>query len=411
MRNYKIIFLLSIFSCFQLFAQGSGYSKFGIGELILPQTTLSSGRAAAGLSLTSQYYPNRLNPAGINLIKKTNFSADVLYHAFQMQDTRNNNFLSSLKIYGFDVSLPVFTPKGIVVNFGLIPYSRVDYTIRKNETIENYLHNLEYKGDGGLSNAFLGISYNLIEGLSAGVRMNYVFGNIEHVIAQSTGSLKNEIHRTSKFYGLNGTAGLIYTGFGKLVGLGSLHNLNFGVVFANNFSLNAEVSRYYNYYHNQKLITQDSLLIEKTNFNVPAYLGFGISYIYNNRYLITSDINIQDWSRTKLLSDMSGELRKNVRYSLGVELIPYTGRVTTLRKFGFRAGVFSNQSYIRVNSYEVDEYGFTVGTDFPIFGDTRLALGFEYGIRGEEKFQKDKIYKLTIGIIGTEQWFVRPEEE
>lgn len=407
----KPVLLLLIFSFFQLYAQGSGYSRFGIGDLILPHSALSSGRAATGFSLSSSYYPNRLNPAGLNLMKKTTFSADMFYNGFQLTDSKNSNYLSGIKFYGFDLSIPISTSNGLVVNFGLIPYSRVDYTIKRWVNLENNLHNLEHKGDGGLSNVFLASSYNIKEDISVGFRLNYIFGNIYHSITQSSGAYKNEIYRTLRFHNLNGTLGLIYSGFSKLLGLENSHKINFGLALSNKFNLNAEVNRYFNYYSNGNLITQDSLFIEKGQLTVPTAVGFGISYVYEERYQVTSDVYIQDWSKTKLLTDMAGKLRNNVRYSFGFELIPYTGKVSTLRKFGFRAGGFYNQSYINVNSGDINEYGFTAGTDFPIFGDTRLALGFEYSIRGEEKNQKDNIYKLTIGIIGTELWFVRPEEE
>lgn len=409
-RN-KIFILLFIISCNNLFAADSPYSKFGIGNIFIPQNVISSGRAATGISLSSIYYSNRLNPAGLNLIGKTVFSADAYYNGMHIQDTKANNFLSSFKFFGFDLTIPLSTSKGITTNLGLIPYSSVDYTIKKNVVIENFSNELEYKGDGGLSNAYLSASFNLINELSLGLKLNYIFGNIYHQITQNAGASKTEIYRVTKLYNLNGTFGLIYSGLGKLIGLKEAHQINFGFIYSNQFNLNAEVNRYFDFYFNQRLVTQDTLLMEKSKLQIPAALGFGISYVYNKRYLLASDIYFQNWSSTQPIVDMDGKFKNNLRYSFGLEIIPYTGKVSQLQRFGYRAGMFYNQSYLRVNSVDIDELGFTIGTDFPIFGDTRLALGFEYSIRGDKKVQRDKIYKLTIGLIGTELWFVRPEEE
>lgn len=404
-----IVFFLISFS--NLFAGGSTFSKFGIGDIFIPQNVISSGRAATGISLSSVYYPNRLNPAGLNLISKTIFSADTYYNGVYLKDTKSNNYLSSFKFYGFDLTIPLATSKGITTSIGLVPYSYVDYSIRKNVTIENIYNQLEYKGDGGLSNLYLGTSFNLLGDLSIGLKFNYIFGNIYHQITQNAGASKTEIYRTIKLDNINGTFGLIYSGIQKLIGLNENHNLSFGLLYSNAFNLNAEVNRYFEFYHNQGLVTQDTILMEKSKFKVPAVLGFGVSYIYNNRYLLATDIYIQNWDNIQPIADMDGKFRNSVRYNFGAEIIPYSGKVSQFQKFGFRAGVFYNQSYLNVNSVDINELGFTAGTDFPIFGETRLALGFEYGIRGDYKLQKEKTYRLRFGIIGTELWFVRPEEE
>ncbi len=415
-KNFIYLFL-TLFSLNQLIAGtgGSIYSRYGIGDLQYHSNATTRGIGGTAIANLSPFVSNRLNPAGWTQINRTRFSADLYYQGFSINDGQKKSFLSGINYYGFDLAIPISDTNGVVIAAGLLPYSRVDYNIVTTGTFNNFNYDLNYLGVGGLSTAYIGGSYSPIPQLHFGAKLNYFFGNINHKIKQTftSGDANSfELHRVNKLFGINGTAGIIYTGLNEIMNLSASEKINFGFLVSSPSNLTAELNRYYNYYAGGKIITRDSILIAENSFKIPLALGLGVSYTTNKRYHFAADFYTQDWSKTEMLRDMSGLLKKSQRISAGAELLPMSGtKVTELERVGLRIGLYQNQTYYLVKNQKINELGFTAGVDFPIFGESRLVVAFDFSTRGTTKLQKDNIFQVSFGINGAELWFVRPEEE
>jgi len=83
------------------------------------------------------------------------------------------------------------------------------------------------------------------------------------------------------------------------------------------------------------------------------------------------------------------------------------------QRTSYRLGVYYDATYYVVAGQPINETGFTGGTALPLFGDTRVDITAQYGMRGTTDFglQKDKILRLSLSVTGAEAWFVRPPEE
>lgn len=418
MNTKNFIYLFFILLSFNQLIAGTGgstYSRYGIGDLQYHSNTTTRGMGGTAIVKLSSLHSNRLNPAGWTQINRTRFSADLFYQGLSIDDGRQKSFFSGINYYGFDFAIPISDSDGIVVAAGLLPYSKVDYNIVTKGTYNDFKYDLNYIGEGGLSTAYIGGSYSPIAELHIGVKFNYFFGNINHQIKQTftSGDANSfELQRINKLFGINGTAGLIYTGLDEMLKLNVSEKINVGFLISAPTNLNAELNRYYKYYAGGNIITRDTILIDETKFKIPLALGLGVSYTTNNRYHFAADFYTQDWSKTEMLSDMPGRLKKNQRISAGAELIPESGtKVSDFDRVGLRLGFYQNQTYYLIQNQKINEVGFTAGIDFPIFGETRLAVAFDYSTRGTSSIQKDNIYRVSFGINGAELWFVRPEEE
>ncbi|MDI6804680.1 MAG: hypothetical protein QME58_12695 [Bacteroidota bacterium] len=409
MNTKNFIYLFFILLSFNQLIAGTGgstYSRYGIGDLQYNGNTSTRGMGGTAIASLSPFSSNRLNPAGWTQINRTRFSADLFYQGISIDDGKQKSFLSGINYYGFDFAVPVSDTNGIVIAAGLLPYSKVDYNIVTKGSFNNFNYDLTYIGEGGLSAAYIGGSYSPIPQLHIGLKFNYLFGNINHQINQifaSGEATSFDLHRVQKLFGINGTAGIIYSG---------LNDVNIGFLISTPSNLTAELNRYYNYKDGGNIITRDSILFEENNFKIPLAVGLGVSYTTNSRYHFAADFYTQDWSKTEMLRDMSGTLKKNQRISAGAELLPVSGtKVSDFDRVGLRFGFFQNQTYYLVQNQKINELGFTAGIDFPIFGETRLAVAFDYSTRGTTSLQKDNIYRISFGINGAELWFLRPVEE
>lgn len=418
MNTKNFIYLFFILLSFNQLIAGTGgstYSRYGIGDLQYNSNATTRGMGGTAIANLSPFTSNRLNPAGWTQINRTRFSADLLYQGFSLNDGKQKSFLSGINYYGFDLAIPVSDSNGIVIAAGLLPYSKVDYNIVTNGTFNNLNYDLNYVGEGGLSTAFIGGSYSPIPQLHFGAKFNYLFGNINHQINQTftSGIATNfELHRVQKLFGINGTAGIIYSGLSDILSLGISEKINIGFMISTPSNLNSELNRYYKYKDGGNIITRDSILIEENKFKIPLALGLGVTYTTNSRYHFAADFYTQDWSKTEMLSEMPGSLKNNQRFSLGAELLPLFGsKVPDFDRVGLRLGFYQNQTYYLVQNQKINELGFTAGVDFPIFGETRIAVAFDYSTRGTTSLQKDNIYRVSFGINGAELWFLRPEEE
>jgi hypothetical protein len=394
---------------------GSNFSRYGLGDIQYPRGSFSMGMAGTAISVLSSASANRLNPAGWTIIDRTRFSIDAYYQGFSIKSAAERNFLSGILFEGFDMSIPVAKEYGIVVGAGLHPYSNVDYNILVKESAADYVYDLSYVGEGGLSAAHIGVSGILFSDLHLGAKLNYLFGNINHNIKQTitSGTASSfELYRSTRFYGFNGTFGLIYTGLGKNLGMAESNKWSVGLLVTSSSNLTAKQERAYNYYDNGSLLSQDTIPMNEGKAAIPLAVGFGISTLQNDRYLVAADYYIQNWGESKFFGTTPDGIRNSSRFSIGAELVPAKGmKAASWEKIGLRVGFFYDQTYYKIKGEKINEIGFTTGTDFSIYGDTRLSIGLEYGVRGVVNLQQDKIFRISVGLNAAELWFVRSEEE
>lgn len=418
-RNIILLFLnLSLVGSFNTLdagTGGSGFSRYGLGDLQYNRSTAAIGMGGTGISIVDPTHINRLTPAGWTKISHTRFTIDAMYQGFSISDNSDKTFLSSIVFNGFDLAIPVSIDNGVVVGAGLLPFSRVNYNIVSQELFGDKYYDLSYVGEGGLSVAHIGGSLILSNDFHIGGKLNYTFGTINHNIKQSfatEGYTSFELFRSTRMHGLSGTLGLIYSGFDKLLSLKDTEKLNAGIIFTTSSNLKTEAERWYDYMDKGGIIARDTIQTVTDKIKIPAAFGFGASYIHNNRYQFAADYSFRNWEKANLSGLISHDIKNGSRISLGAEILPVrTPKATDWQKVGYRAGFYYDQTYYNIKGEPINETGFTLGSDFPVFGETRLSIGLEYVLRGTKNLQKDNIFKISFGLEGAELWFVRPEED
>jgi len=410
-----MLFIIIVSSVVFAASGGSGYSRYGIGDLRYFNSGRSAGMGGAGLALLPSNTIGQLNPAAWTNIFRTQFSVGMLYEGFSTADSATSAFLSGMNFNGAAFAFPVVSSSGITLAVGLTPYSTINYHIVSPQSNAGLLYDVEYIGEGGISLGFLGSSVKIGNSLHLGAKLNYYFGTMRHTVSQqfADNSLFTDVEnlRTLSAKGIGITIGGVYTGFRNVFHLEESSFFNLGVVFSTPASMSATEEHLLTY-TTSSATSRDTIYLPESSFTLPLSLGVGIAY-GTERYALAADVSYQPWRDVTGTGVMLPPRRNSVRLSFGGELLPKREPTTFVERVAYRAGFFYHASYYRIRSQAINEIGFTAGCGLPVISDTRLNIGIEYSFRGTtvSQLQKDKILRISFTLNGGEQWFYRPPEE
>lgn len=157
-------------------ATSSPYSRFGIGEL--SSITFARNLALGGseIGLNQPGFINYGNPAAYSTLWYTTYEGGVDFKQSELKTSGALHKTHTASVAYFDFAFPV-TPQKWSLGFGLLPYSKVGYSV--SESNLNSFDDLEtrtYTGSGGLNNFHIGTGFQVTKKLSFGVNAEYLFG-------------------------------------------------------------------------------------------------------------------------------------------------------------------------------------------------------------------------------------------
>ena len=394
---------------------GSGYSRYGLGDIRYFATSRAMGMGGAGIAVMSTNSIDRINPANWAHITTVRYSVGFLYEGFSTTDGAQSAFLSSASFNSLMIAIPIETHSGIVFGGGITPFSKVNYNVLAPASQGGFDYTLQYLGKGGLSQAHFGLSASLGSDLNFGAKLNYYFGTLHNTVSQtfsSTQFTNGEVQRDNRLKGVGFTFGTVYTGLKKIFNLSETNALNIGFTATTTSNISSNDERFYKY-STPSLTTRDTTTLSESNIRLPYSLGAGISYL-SDRWLIAGDMFYQNWNRFDGQVEKPAELRDSYRFGMGGELLPKRDATAPFfDRLAYRLGFFYNATYYQIKGEPINEVGVTGGVGIPVFHDTRLNIAAEYSFRGttDLQLQKDRILRISFTLSGGELWFVRTEEE
>ena len=418
MNHSKIkIFLISLLAVFPLIALagGSSFSRYGFGDILRYGDSRTYAMSGTGIAFIDDGFINELNPAGLARISYTRFSAGFEYNNFLSKDEIGSSFYSTGGFQGLSFAFPISKENGIVMSAEFTPYSKVSYGITSSliDTLTQSLQNKTFYGSGGLSYIGLGLSASLSTTLHLGARLNYMYGSTRQYQTTSfdnTDLIPTTFDRTAYYSGFTFTLGTIYEGIANLLNVPALRSFTVGLTFTTASSLDADVKRTY---PASSYSSGDSIVTENGTAGIPLSLGFGISYLHQNRYRFLGDLVTESWGSTKYFGSHPAELRNSIRTSLGFEAIPAKDADTFWKHIVYRAGFAYNSTYYQINGVGINEFLVSGGLGLPMGPESLLNIGFQVGVRGstDNHLQKDTIVRLSVAISASEIWFLKFDEE
>ncbi len=418
LRNILVGLLLSSIAL----ADGSTYSRYGIGDIMYNSGGSRVGSAGVSIANASQFSINRINPAGLTGLKYVRFAGGYSYNAISTKDQNQSAYFSDGTFTGLYLGIPLWNEYGLAISAGLAPYSTVNYKVKIPTEQFGVQYDVNYIGEGGFSKSSFSIAMRPLNSLSVGFSYNYIFGNLRRKWeTQSTSSdfYSSDAVRSMEARGSSIDVGCIYTGLGSLTGVKEIEPLSIGAVFTSTASLSTTVRTVYGY-----ITGSDTTAGVKGTLSIPVAYGVGLAYRIGNRFVLASDIYTQEWENLKLNGVVYNEMRRSIRYAIGAEYLPTSEPGSSfVDHFSYQAGFAYHETYYRIQGEPINEFSFTAGMSIPIIYDTKLSIGCEYLIRGTTKqvagagssvpiqFVKDNIFRINFELGIGEPWFIQSSDE
>lgn len=411
-----IVFAVTILlfsSC--IFAQGSSsYARAGIGDLTYSYSARGIGLGEGGVALSDRDFVNTINPAGWNRLRLTRMEFGLNLFGRFVSDDKTTSFYSKGNFSGFTMAFPISTTYGIGVAAGIVPYSFCSYKVKdkNNESDLAGKYEILYKGDGGISKAFLGSSFRLFNDLNLGATLEYYFGKINYTtevsFVDASSAIVSYHEKEIRPKGMGTTLGLITPDLSSLLKVNAIKELKVGFTASLVANLKTDSLMLA---HSEN--TYDTVGYNKVDMNIPTRFNVGLSMLLHNNYQLYADYMMQSWSDYTIANEKSENLRNLSKITAGFEYKPPREvGATALEQMQWRAAVGYEQTYYTFNGVGINEYFAAGGFSYPLSPENTLDFGVLGGVRGtkDSGLLKESFVRVTIGFSLGELWFVRQDK-
>ena len=401
----------------------SPYSIYGIGDISQEGSAFNKSMGGVGLATRNRRFINYMNPAAVTARDSLSFMADFGLQqsnkVYRQGDLRSAH--NTFNIYNFVMSFPIYRSSAFMV--GITPFSDVGYDFSSIETDPNIIGqtgNISYDsyGTGSVYQVFAGAGVTFWKRLSIGAEAIYYFGNIDKVT--------NMDYSNSSYRSVNSGSDLMVRGTTGKFGLqyeqklGGDVSMIIGATYRLSTSLKGNALNYR--YANQDSVT-DTLKyqendLRKAGLKFADELGVGISVKGGEKWTAEFNYLRSDWRNSGFDSAGGFSVKSDTEtftstvsqsFRAGFEIVPNRNDIRYyLRKCAYRAGVYYDQSYYKLNGNSVNSMGVTLGVTLPVFRlYNGLTLGVDLGQRASTRNNmiRERYATFMVGFNIHDIWF------
>ena len=426
-KNIYIIVAMLLMSICSYAQEGahssySPYSIYGIGDVMSEGTAFNKGMGGVGVATRNKRFINYMNPASVTARDSLSFMADFGLEQkntfYRQGDVKSGN--NTFNIYDFVMSFPIYKSSAFMV--GVTPFSDVGYdfsSIEKNPEIIGNTGNISYDsyGTGGIYQLFVGAGVTLWDKLSVGAQAIYYLGNIDKVT--------NMNYSNSSYRSLNSGNELSISAFTGKFGLQYEQKLgdDVSMIIGATYRLGTGMKGYATEYRYANLASLSDTLrynvdtLAGAGVRIADEIGVGIAIRKGDKWTAEFNYLRSDWTksgfeRSRGFSvDGDSKFTSTVSQSFraGFEIVPNRNDIRYyLKKCAYRAGVYYDQSYYKLDGNNVNSLGFTLGITLPVFRlYNGLSLGVDVGQRASTRNNmiRERYAKFVIGFNIHDLWF------
>jgi hypothetical protein len=428
-----IVICITILSSSVFAQQGtaSPYSFYGIGSLKFKGTVENRSMGGIGVYLDSIHI-NLRNPAsyvGKN-IDAYPFDGESRPVKFAVAGTasrvtlkgesgEDNANSSSFDYIALSVPIGKFG-----FGFGLLPYTSVGYKLDNVDNDGDIVN--RFRGEGGVNRVFAGFGYQISDKLSAGVDVNYNFGNVQNTAIEFA-------------YTPDGNLAQYQTRENSRSDLSGL-NLNFGLAYKTKISDKLELSATATYAPESKLTSDnarafstivintqtnieatvntsevdlDAQNLRETKLTLPSRLSFGAGLGKPKSWFVGAEYTFQntsDFSNPFYSNDVS-TFENASQISVGGFFIPdFDAFSGYFKRVVYRAGFNYANTGLVVKNESIKEFGISFGLGLPVGNRTLFSnanFGFEIGKRGttNNNLIQENFINFNVSLSLNSRWF------
>ncbi len=410
----------------------SPYSQFGLGVLAEQSQGFNKGMSGLAYGMRNGKYVNVQNPASYSSIDSLTMIFDLGVSG-QLTNFKEGAKKVNAKTADFDYAVASFRilPK-LGASFGVIPYSNIGYDYSQGAWIgeaygdyygkssDNY-YVLNYTGSGGLSQAFVGLGWEFVKGLSIGANFSYFWGKYTKTAgAALTDSYANTLTRV---YSADINSWKLDLGAQYSAQIGKSDILTIGGVVGIGHSLNADAKL------SISQITTTTSVTTTTNdsitdaFKIPYTFGLGFSYSVKKSLTFGVDYMMQKWgdidypeinSSTGGYKLTSGLLKDRHKVTVGVDWVPDPNPMSRgfFKHIHYRAGASYATPYYKIGTKDgPKELCVSAGFSVPIINTwnnrTLLNISAQWVRTSAQDLITENTFRINIGLTFNERWFAK----
>jgi hypothetical protein len=420
-----ILFLLVVLMQTGVMAQksknkiNSPYSAYGMGDLKGRNVNIVQ-QAMGGLSIgySNSKYINPNNAASyavfdsMYFIFETGIKGQLSNLSNQYNTEQSSSFTLSYLLMGFPVT------KWWRSSLGILPYSEIGYNINITIDMSEYnfgdiINNLE--GDGRFNQFYWGNGFKITDNLRAGVNTNVLFGNASFSqLIYFPDSMFIFNTRTTREYNL---ADFIFDfGVQYDLHLKNENKITFGAIYQPKFNVNTkrtEMSKTLSGGYDDVDYDKDTLYYNpkvKGKVVIPFKVGAGFTFYKEDIWMIGLDYEFQNWKNFSVY-DVSDSINNSWVIRIGGFISPEHTTLSPLyKKIIYRFGAHYGLTYLMLNGHQLDEFGVSFGTTFPIRKSrSTFSMALEYGKRGTTNYGllRENFINFTFGLSIDHMWFLK----
>jgi len=452
----------------------SPYSRYGVGDMV--GKGYAQGFALGGTHIALQndssqlFFINNGNPASYGNLSLTTAELGLNYSLIKMQNKTTQSVAHNAALAYVALAFPI--KKWWGSSIGLIPFSSVGYAISTHQELAS-AGDVEflYEGSGGINQAYFGNAikplYGVpgaflkskkyerllqenkkqeinkilkrkrrLQGLSLGMNVSYLFGNIENskrsIFQSNITTLLNTRSVTSTRisdvfldYGLQ-YAFVIDTLNGRDLKDNVKIMMGFTLSTQTNVSAWVDTLTYSYYYGSGReevfVDTIHQSTDSKGTIRFPLSLGFGLGFKKGDKWMGVADFALQNWSSFQVFNQ-SQNLKNSMRISAGIQYTPnsrYSSKSLIdgyYKRVQYRVGGRYAQTALELKNTQLNEYALTIGAGLPVGRNfilqnfSMVNIGVEFGQRGTTSngLIRENFMKVSLGFTINDRWFVKPK--
>ena len=297
----------------------SPYTRYGLGETFDQVFANNAAMGGVGYALRSDLHINPMNPASYTAVDSLSFMFDTGM-TLKSSNFQEGNYKSNAKNASFDyIAMQFRLHPRLGMAIGYTPFSTVGYNFDRSKNIENSEVTISnnFYGDGGMQQIFAGLGFKILDNLSVGANIAYLYGKLNY---QTTATLSNGgdqtiIYNQMSVSSYNASFGLQYT-----QPLNKNNSLTLGLAYTLGHVLNMhdthgeQVTDGSSYSALQTQSTEDS-------YGIPHSFGVGLAWKYRKNLTVEADYTLQKWEDVKY-NNRTDMYQNRSKIAVGAELLP-----------------------------------------------------------------------------------------
>ena len=403
----------------------SPYSIYGIGDISKEGTAFNKGMGGTGIATRNKRFINYLNPAAVTARDSLSFMADFGLSqnnkVFSQGDMKSAN--NTFNIYDFVMSFPIYRSSAFMV--GITPFSDVGYdfsSIETNQDIIGNTGNIRYDsyGNGSIYQLFFGAGVTLWKKLSLGAEGIYYFGNIDKIT--------NMNYSNSSYRSINSGNELNLNAFTGKFGIQYEQKIkdNVSLTVGATYRMGTNLKGYSTEYRYANLSSVSDTLRHNIDtlssaLRIADEIGLGIALKSGDKWAAEFNYLRSNWSNSGFDKVSGFGVVGNSKFSstvsqsfrAGFEITPNRNDIRYfLRRCTYRAGVYYDQAYYKLDGNNVNSMGLTLGFTLPVFRwYNGLSLGVDLGQKSSTRNNmiRERYAMFVVGFNIHDIWFQKQQ--